>query len=208
MAEAARHRVPAATVVVADVQETDLLAVAPGAPFDRVVSRFGVMFFGDPTEAFARIGAATAPGGRLAFACWRDEGGGSPFARTLEPLLARTDDPPALPVPGEPGPLGFADPDRVRAVLDGSGWADVAVEALDGVCDFSVDGSDGVEERLQAALSGTIGRALLETLEPALGAAGWEEALDETRAALRADIVDGSSRFTGHTWLVTATRPS
>jgi SAM-dependent methyltransferase len=55
MADAARRRVAAATVVVDDAQEADLLAAAPGAPFDRVVSRFGVMFFADPAAAFANI---------------------------------------------------------------------------------------------------------------------------------------------------------
>jgi hypothetical protein len=33
--------VPRATVVVAGAQADDLLAAASGAPFDRVVSRFG-----------------------------------------------------------------------------------------------------------------------------------------------------------------------
>ena len=51
-----------ATVVIADAQTADLLAAAPGEPFDRVVSRFGVMFFVEPEAAFANIRSATAPG--------------------------------------------------------------------------------------------------------------------------------------------------
>ncbi len=39
--------------------------------FDLVFSRFGVMFFADPFAAFANIRKAIAPGGRLAFVCWR-----------------------------------------------------------------------------------------------------------------------------------------
>ena len=54
MVEAARRRVPTATVVAADAQTADLLAAAPGAPFDRVVSRFGVMFFAEPEAAYSR----------------------------------------------------------------------------------------------------------------------------------------------------------
>ena len=42
------------------------------ATFDAAVSRFGVMFFGDPVAAFANIGRALRPGGRLVFACWQD----------------------------------------------------------------------------------------------------------------------------------------
>ena len=43
----------------------------PGA-FDVAISRFGVMFFADPVAAFANIGRALRPGGRLAFVCPAD----------------------------------------------------------------------------------------------------------------------------------------
>src|SRR5262249_10746266 len=39
--------------------------------FDLVVSRFGVMFFGDPVAAFANLHRATVPGGRFAAVVWR-----------------------------------------------------------------------------------------------------------------------------------------
>jgi SAM-dependent methyltransferase len=204
MAEAARRRVPTATVVTADAQTTDLLAAAPGRPFDRVVSRFGVMFFADPTAAFGNVRAATAPGGRLAFVCWR-EGEADMFQMGLRPLLDRLEDPPAPLEVGAPGALGLARADRVHEVLTDAGWSDVAVDALDGLCDYAVDGSDGVEERLAMALSGSIGRATRAALEPRLGPDGWRAALDEARAEVRAHVVDGSVRSVGHVWLVTAT---
>ncbi len=204
MVEAARRRVPTATVVTADAQTTDLLEVAPGRPFDRVVSRFGVMFFEDPRAAFANIRAATAPGARLAFVCWR-EGETDTFALGISALAAHLETPPARPQPGEPGPLGFARRERIDAVLSGSGWSDVAIEPFDALCDYSIDGSDGVEERLAIALSGTVGRAVRAQLEPRLDAAGWEAVVDEARAELREHLVDGAIRFVGHTWLVTAT---
>ncbi|MFM8411336.1 MAG: class I SAM-dependent methyltransferase, partial [Alphaproteobacteria bacterium] len=40
------------------------------AGFDVVFSRFGVMFFADPTAAFANLRRALRPGGRLAVVCW------------------------------------------------------------------------------------------------------------------------------------------
>jgi SAM-dependent methyltransferase len=204
MVGAARRRVPRATVVEADAQTIDLLAVAPGRPFDRVVSRFGVMFFVDPVAAFANIRAATAPGARLAFVCWRaDES--DMFTLGLRGLLARLADPPAPPAPGVPGAMAFADGERARAVLEGGGWAAVDVEPLDGLCDHAVDGSDGVEERLAMALSGSLGRATRAALEPVLGPAGWAAALEEAGAEVRDRVVDGSVRFVAHTWLVTAT---
>ena len=204
MVEAARRRVPTATVLTADAQTADLLVAAPGAPFDRVVSRFGVMFFADPEAAFANIRSSTALGARLAFVCWR-EGETEMFSLGLRALTARLADPPARPMPGVPGPMGFADAERVREVLASAGWSDVTIEPSDGLCDYAIDGSDGIEERLTVALSGTNGRAVRAALGPNLDADEWQAALDEARAELRAQLIDGAVRFVGHTWLVTAT---
>src|SRR5947209_3498104 len=38
--------------------------------FDLIASRFGVMFFADPTAAFRNLLGAMRPAGRLCFACW------------------------------------------------------------------------------------------------------------------------------------------
>jgi SAM-dependent methyltransferase len=203
MVEAARRRVPTATVVTADAQTADLLAAAPGAPFDRAVSRFGVMFFADPAAAFANIRSATAPGARLAFVCWR-EGDIDMFSYALRALTARLADPPARSMPGAPGPMSLANAARVRAVLTVAGWSAVTIEPRDGLCDYAIDGSDGVEECLTIALSTTFGRAVRAQLEPRLDPAGWHAVLDEARAELHTQMVDGAVRFVGHTWLVTA----
>ncbi|HEY0517889.1 MAG TPA: class I SAM-dependent methyltransferase [Ilumatobacteraceae bacterium] len=203
MAQAAQRRVPTATVVTADAQTADLLTIAPGKPFDRVVSRFGVMFFADPVEAFVNIRSATADGARLAFVCWR-EGETEMFSLGLRALAAHLPDPPQPPTPGAPGPMGFAHADRIVEVLGGAGWSDLDVEPFDAVCDYGIDGSDGVEERLAVALSGTVGRAVRAALEPKLDAEEWSAVVDEARAELREHLVDGAVRFTGHTWLVTA----
>ncbi len=206
MVDAAQTRVPSATVINADAQTADILAAAPGEPFDRVVSRFGVMFFVEPDIAFANIRRATATGARMAFVCWRGEETDM-FSLGLSTLRARLAGPPALPVPGGPGPLGLPDADRIRAVLAAGGWSDVAVEPFDGICDYAIGGSDGVEERLAVALGGTAGRTLRAALEPQLGGSGWEAAVADARRELRERRVDGALRFVAHTWLVTATNP-
>jgi SAM-dependent methyltransferase len=204
MVDAARQRVPSATVVTADAQTADLVAAAPGEPFDRVVSRFGVMFFVEPETAFANIRRATARGARMAFVCWRGEETNM-FTLGLETLKARLTEPPAPAAPGTPGPLGLPDAGRIRAVLGAGGWSDVAVEPLDGVCDYSTRDSDGVDERLEVSLGSTAGRTLRAALEPQLGPDGWAAAVEEARAQLRTRLVDGALRFVAHTWLVTAT---
>ena len=206
MVDAAARRVPGATVVVADAQTTDILEAAPGVPFDRVVSRFGVMFFDDPVAAFANIRAAAAPGAELAFACWRAEER-DVFMSGLAPLAARKGIPLEAGPVGAPGPLGLGTSVVVGDVLTEAGWSNVIVEALDPVLDYSLDGSDGVEERLAMALSGSLGRAARAELEPELGPDGWAALLDEVRDELRTFVVDGSVRLTGHIWLVTASNP-
>ena len=206
MVEAAKRRVPEATVVVADAQTADLLAEAPGVPFDRVVSRFGVMFFDDPVAAFENIRAACAPGAELAFACWRSEET-AVFMSGLAPLAARMDIPLGAPPVGSPGPLGLGTSELIGDTLALAGWTNVIEVALDVPIDYSVDGSDGVEERLAMALSGILGRIAQADLEPKLGADGWEALLDESRAELREHVVDGSVKLTGHIWLVTAINP-
>jgi SAM-dependent methyltransferase len=68
MVDAARERVPAATVLLGDAQTDDL---TQWGLFSAVVSRFGVMFFDDPVAAFSNIRSATQSDGRMVFACWR-----------------------------------------------------------------------------------------------------------------------------------------
>src|SRR5688572_21024309 len=41
----------------------------PAGHFDVAISQFGIMFFADPVAAFANIGRALRPGGRLTFVC-------------------------------------------------------------------------------------------------------------------------------------------
>ena len=207
MVQAARRRVPQATVLHADAQTADLNGAAAGCPFDRVVSRFGVMFFDDPAAAFANIRHAAAPGATLTFVCWRDAEnpiftlGTSILTDQLDPVPTETD-------PHAPGPRAFGDRDRVQAILTDAGWGEVAMDPVDGICDHGVDGSDGVQARLAMILATTTGQQARTELEPRLGSRGWAALIDEVRAELRRNLVDGVLKFVGRTWLVTATNPS
>ena len=208
MADAARSRVPAATVVVADAQTADLLALAPGDPFDRVTSRFGVMFFADPVAAFANIRAATAPGARLTFAAWR-EGESDVFTVGNEVFLERLTAPPTVAQPDVPGPMGLASGDRIGQVLGDAGWQAVTLTELEPELDYGVDGTDGVDARMAVAQSGSVARAARAELEPRLGPDGWDDLVGRARERLvdRA-AATGSVRMTGHVWLVTAVNPA
>ena len=85
------------------------------ASFDAAFSRFGVMFFTDPTAAFINIRRGLRPNGRLAFVCWRalEE---NPL--DILPLRAASVHLPPQPAhdPDAPGPFAFADPDRVHGI--------------------------------------------------------------------------------------------
>src|SRR5689334_8579890 len=75
------------------------------ASFDATFSRFGVMFFADPTAAFINIRRSLRPNGRLAFVCWENQ-------LDILPLRAASAHLPPQPAhdPNAPGPFAFADP--------------------------------------------------------------------------------------------------
>ena len=116
---------PQARFLTADAQTH----VFPSAGADALFSRFGVMFFADPTAAFANLHAALRPGGQLVFVCWQALPQ-NPWM--LVPLMAAaqhlTLTPPAN--PDAPGPFAFARGDRVQGILRDAGWSDVRLEAF------------------------------------------------------------------------------
>lgn len=205
MVSAARTRLPQATVALGDAQTLDLQAAA-GGPVDRIISRFGVMFFDDPVAAFANIRDAAAPGARLAFVCWR-EGDNPMFSLGVDILADRLESPLAAADPDAPGPLAFGNAERVRAILADAGWRDVELTAFEGSCDFGIDGSDGVEERLRLILANSTGQQARTELAARLGEDGWAGVVDELRDELRRHRVDGVVKFPGRTWVVSAVNP-
>lgn len=126
----ARERARAEGLEAADFLLGDAGAADMGGSFDAALSRFGVMFFSDFDRAFANIRASLKPGAKLVFACWRSAAdnplAGAPVAAAapLLPPMPKAD-------PLAPGRFAFADPLRVRGVLERSGWHDIAIEALD-----------------------------------------------------------------------------
>jgi SAM-dependent methyltransferase len=204
MVDAATASVPGAEFVVADAQTEDL---SSKGPFTKVVSRFGVMFFDDPVAAFSNILGAVAPSGELGFICWRALEENPMFTLGTSVLLDHLEPTPPPPAAGVPGPLAFAEVDRVRSILEQAGWGRIVVDPVDVTCDYSRDGSDGVEERLTMVLNTTSGRGARAQLEPRLGPRRWAALLDLVRVELRERLVDGRLAFNGAGWLVTANAP-
>ena len=127
--------------------------------YDLVFSRFGVMFFDAPAEAFANIRKSLKPGGRLAFVCWRPAQENQWVAL---PAGAARDLLPAQPPPDPlaPGPFAFADPKRVETILSDAGFKNVRIEKLDGRMDL---GKDSDHAAFQMTNLGPLSRALGDT---------------------------------------------
>jgi SAM-dependent methyltransferase len=126
-----------ATYLVADMQTAELDAV-----FDIALSQFGVMFFDEPSAAFANIRRHVRPGGRLVFACWqnidRNPWHTSPALRSFVPE-------PRVPAAGKSptGPFVLADPEETTDILSRAGFEDVRFTGFD----LTVDGpADAVIE--------------------------------------------------------------
>src|SRR5690606_20261850 len=105
-------RINNARFLEADVAVHDF---EPGA-FDRIVSRFGVMFFADPVVAFTNLAKALTPGGTLTFACWQALPRNAWMALPLGAALEHIELPPP-PAPDQPGPFSLAEESRVLDIL-------------------------------------------------------------------------------------------
>jgi SAM-dependent methyltransferase len=179
-----------------------ILADASVHPFepasvDLIVSRFGVMFFGDPVAAFTNLRHAVKPDGRVVFVCWRspaeNEWMTAPLVATAQylPPVTMTD-------PDQPSPFAFHDKAKVTGILTRAGFQPPTFEKLDKMID--VAGGGGLEGAVRSAMD----------LGPT--ARGLDGASDEVRAevaeALRGffgpRVKDGTVELPAATWIVSA----
>ena len=195
--EVARRRAavsaPGTRFVVADASEW-----TPAVAADLIVSRFGVMFFADPVRAFANIRKGTAPGGRLAFVCWR------PLTENewaLAPIIAAMPflrEPPKPPEPGAPGPFAFGQREHIDRILTEAGWKDVRISPWDG--QIELPGATAPETAEFMLEIGPLSRTISEQgLDP-----------EKIKAALVARVegladAEGRTRLKAATWIVEAT---
>ncbi len=202
MLERARERVGAAgidgvTFVEADAQTHPFTRGAA----DAVFSRFGVMFFADPTAAFTNLGGALRPGGRLGFVCWQGPQQ-NPWMMLPVMAIAQHVTMPPPPGPEEPGPLSFADEARVRRILGAAGFADVALEPLEAVLTVG-GGRASLDDAVQFVFGLGMAAAALKAATPEQRSA----AAGAVRETFRPFHGPDGVRMPGATWIVTARRP-
>jgi SAM-dependent methyltransferase len=182
---------PYAQAVVADA------SVYPFEPAsaDLLFTRFGVMFFGDPTAAFVNLRKALKPTGRMVFACWRPPTENPWMATPLEAVFRHVPRPPK-PDPEDPGPFSFAHPDRVTRILTAAGFAPPVFEKLDPVVDISV--GLGLEGAVETAMEfGPTSRVLQD--HPELSKSLVAQSLRDILGPL---VKDGAVKLPAAVWIV------
>jgi SAM-dependent methyltransferase len=171
--EVARSRIRSAGDTISFDIANVATAPAPSRPYDRLVSRFAIMFYDDPPAAFANLANWLAPGGRFAFAVW-DRPANNPWFSTVREVVADIVDMPPLD-PDAPGPFRYGVADTLLGLLDRAGFGDLEVRDWRG--ELAVGGG------LPAAEAATFSLASFSSFAELLAKAG-EQAVDRARQAL------------------------
>lgn len=169
------------------------------APFDRLFSRFGSMFFAEPHKAFANLHSLLRPGARIDLAVW-----GPPrdnlWMMEMMGVVRRYVEIP-LAIPRAPGPFAFEDIDYLNEILASGGFSRVSIipyQGLQPIGGVNVEPQDAVSFVLSSM---AVGRAL-------------DEQGADVRAAAEADLVklfmshyvaEQGVMMQGKAWLVSAT---
>ena len=185
---------PALEYICGDAATTSLAR----APYDRLFSRFGSMFFDDPGAAFGNLHAMIKPGGRLDLAVWAHPRDNPWMMELMGVARAHVDIPPAD--PHAPGPFAFADLDHLEGVLGAGGFGSMEVAAYH--ADQAIGGPGtspgGAVEFVLGSLG--VGQVLAQQ-EPAVQAA----ATAQLRALFERHYIPGKGVMLGcKVWLVSA----
>jgi SAM-dependent methyltransferase len=152
--------------------------------FDVVMSRNGVMFFGDPESAFRNLARALRPGGRLVLMTWQPVSNNE-WIRTIRAALG-------LPDPDRPG---FGDPDWTRDLLTSTGFHDVRTEPRTADMYLGRDADDALE-----FITGQFASAFARLPDR-------ERAVADLRADFAAHETQRGVRYGSAAWFTRATRP-
>lgn len=186
---------------VADASSAEL----PQGAFDILFSRFGVMFFDDPTAAFAHMRRALRPGGRVAFVCWRGAAEND-WVRLPMGALMGIVPPSALPDPEAPGPFSFGDRERVARILTAAGFTDIAISPFDASVPFGEGGTRdaAIDDAVKMTLEvGPLSRALADQPDDIRARASAA-----VRAAFAGLPGERSVMINGAAWIVMARNPA
>ncbi|MDZ7640264.1 MAG: class I SAM-dependent methyltransferase [Bryobacterales bacterium] len=198
--EVARGRGTAPHVLAFDIADMGT-AVPPAGAYDRLVSRFGVMLFTDPPEAFRNLLRWLASAGRFAFAVWGHPME-NPWMTIVRETVAGIVDLASMD-PDAPGAFRYGDVSRLLRLLDEAGYRDL--EASDWRGMLPIGGELPVEEAAEFAL------AAFSNFAELLFEAG-DRALRDSREALAQRLSpyqrDGAVRMEARVHIVTGATSS
>lgn len=192
----ARELAPADAPVEFKLADATVYPFTP-ASADVLFSRFGVMFFAEPSVSFANMRKALRPNGRLVFACWRTPRDNPWMMLGLQEAYKHV---PKLPEmkPDDPGPFSFANEERVRRILSDAGFTDLGLERVDLLLDIAT--GRGLEAAIETVLAiGPTSRALENQPLDKI-----EAATQSIRIALAAHQKGEAVPLGGSIWIVTA----
>ena len=167
---------------------------------DIMYSRFGIMFFEDNMAAFSNIRNNLKDGGRMSFVCWR----GVP----LNPIFRTSEDAAkavlgimsTYETPQGPGPMAFADPTKLRNILNKIGFTNIKFDPK--TIPFNLGNRTQAEcvkwsnRRAGKYMQECIDQGLLKKAEAKLG-----QMFDNARQP------NGEVHMPANVWVVTATVP-
>ncbi len=197
MLEVARTQGALARCGQLSFRESDASVADLPANVDLLFSRFGVMFFSQPVQAFGHMRKSLRAGGRCVFVCWRAPRE-NPWAMT--PLAAARAAMGITPAPGDPeapGPFAFADEKRVRAILADARFRAVDVQRFDTALTLGATPRAAAEASVQI---GPVSRLVREAGPAHLPVI--QDAVERALAPLAAP--DGRVSLTGSAWIVSA----
>ena len=168
----------------------------PQEPFDIAISRFGTMFFHDPVAAFANIGRALCPAGRLVMMAWQAHELNEWDVAIRQSLEAAEGA--VASASGGPDPFSLADPPTVTAILQAAGFADVGFTDVREPVYYGPD----VTAALNWIRGFTCTSEVLRQLDPAAAT----HAIERLRVALTTHLSDDGVWFSSRAWIITARR--
>jgi ubiquinone/menaquinone biosynthesis C-methylase UbiE len=161
---------------------------------DLVYSRFGVMFFDDPTKAFTNIRSGMKAGGRLVFVCFRSMPESPWFRVPIEAARPHVPPPPTVD-PMAPGMFSLAREERLRGILTEAGFREMVLKATD----VPIHGKDTTQSMAFITQAGPLPALLVNASDEQR-----TRATEAVRNALAANIgADGRGLHVG-LWLVSA----
>ena len=163
--------------------------------FDVILSRFGVMFFADPTAAFRNLARSLRRGGRMTLLAWRGMQHNE-WIREIRGALAGG--PTKIPPPCAPGPLGLSDPDAVKPILGNAGLNEITFTEV----------SEPLRDGAQAdeAFDFIRGTPLAEDVLSEMDPAAQHRALEALRALLVRHESPQGVFFQSSAWIIRALR--